>query len=47
MDYDDSTVSSKKIIVTYVAITDLGEKYLAANPTQLEFKEGGMPCELP
>lgn len=47
MDKEDSTTSSRKIIMCYVAITDLGEAYLKANPTELKFLEGGMPYKLP
>jgi len=46
MDHLDSNESSKKIIMTYVAVTDLGEQYLLANPTDLEFCEGGLPPKL-
>ena len=46
MDSQDSDVSSQKVIMCYVAITDLGEAYLKANPTTLEFLEGGMPNKL-
>lgn len=38
---------SQKAIVCYVAITNLGEAYLKANPTELKFLEGGMPYKLP
>lgn len=47
MDRYNSNVSSKKTIVCYVALNEPGQAYLTANPTNLEFQEGGKPPELP
>lgn len=46
MDRYNSNVSSRKVIVSYITLSEKGERYLRANPCSLEFQEGGIPPEL-
>jgi hypothetical protein len=34
---------SRFVVVSYIAVTDAGQKYLETNHTSLFFPEGGMP----
>lgn len=47
MDRYNSNNSTQKVVVTYIALNEPGLHHLSANPTRLEFQEGGMPYKLP